>query len=258
MMLEMQHLSCGYFTSPVLRDVDLQVRPGEIVAVVGPNGVGKSTLVKAASGSINPMAGQVSIGGEDLSTMTPAKRAQRVSVVAQALNLPEAFTVMDVVIMGRTPYLNWFERESMIDREMAWAAMERTELTELASRRMGELSGGEQQRVLIARALAQAAPVMLFDEPTAHLDLRHQERLLKLIRSLCVEEHLAVLVTLHDLNLVARLAHRVALLSDGGIYCQGEPSAVLLPDVLAEVYGIRIHVMSHPLNGLPLILPGDD
>jgi iron complex transport system ATP-binding protein len=159
--------------------------------------------------------------------------------------------------MGRTPYLNWFERENQNDRDIAMAALERTETEDLASRRIGELSGGEQQRVLIARALAQSAPVMLFDEPTAHLDLRHQERLLKLIRSLCYEEQLTVMVTLHDLNLVARLADRVALLSDGGIHSQGESKEILQPDVLAEVYGIQIHVMTHPLNGNPLILAGD-
>jgi iron complex transport system ATP-binding protein len=165
--------------------------------------------------------------------------------------------VIDVVLMGRTPYLNWFERENQDDLEIAMAALERTETKDLATRRMGELSGGEQQRVLIARALAQATPVMLFDEPTAHLDLRHQERLLQLIRSLCKDEQLAVLVTLHDLNLVARLADRVVLLSDGGIHSQGIPTQVLRPDALEEVYGIQIHVISHPLNGNPLILAGD-
>ncbi len=257
MILDLQNLTCGYFGNPVLHDVELRIHPGEIVAVVGPNGVGKSTLVKAASGSLRPMGGRVLIGGDELSKLSAPQRARRVSVVSQALNLPEAFTVLDVVLMGRTPYLNWFEREGKNDHEIALAALERTELEDLAFRRMGELSGGEQQRVLIARALSQSTPVMLFDEPTAHLDLRHQERLLKLIRSLCLEDQLAVLITLHDLNLVARLANRVALLSNGSIHRQGEPQEVLKPEVLAEVYGIQIHVMSHPLNGNPLILPGE-
>ena len=257
MRLDLQNLTCGYFDIPVLRKIDLQVCPGEIVAVVGPNGVGKSTLIRAASGSLKPLGGQVFIGEQDLAGMPAARRAQRVSVVSQALNLPEAFTVIDVVLMGRTPYLNWFERENQADHKIALEALERTETEDLATRRMGELSGGEQQRVLIARALAQAAPVMLFDEPTAHLDLRHQERLLKLIRALCRDEQLAVLVTLHDLNLVARLADRVALLSDGGIHSQGIPAQVLRPDILEDVYGIQIHVIAHPLNGNPLILSGE-
>jgi iron complex transport system ATP-binding protein len=181
-----------------------------------------------------------------------------VAVVSQALNLPEAYTVMDVVLMGRTPYLNWFERESRKDHAVAMAALERTEMSHLAWRRMGELSGGEQQRAVIARALAQATPVMLFDEPTAHLDLRHQERLLKLIRALAKEEQLAVLIALHDLNLVSRLADRVALISDGKIDSVGKPEEVLHPDTLQRVYGIKIHVMTHPINGNPLILPADE
>jgi iron complex transport system ATP-binding protein len=257
MVLDLQNLSCGYSGSSVLNAIDLQVQPGEIVAIVGPNGVGKSTLIRAASGSLRPFTGRVLIGDQDLAALTDSERAQRVSVVSQALNLPEAFSAIDVVLMGRTPYLNWFERESQQDYEISMAALERTETANLASRRIGELSGGEQQRVLIARALAQSTPVMLFDEPTAHLDLRHQERLLKLIRLLCQEKQLAVLIALHDLNLVARLADRVALLSDGGIYSVGNPEQVLQPNTLADVYGIRIHVMAHPLNGNPLILAGE-
>jgi iron complex transport system ATP-binding protein len=257
MVLDLQHVSCGYSDSPILSEINLQVQPGEIVAIVGPNGVGKSTLIRAASGSLKPLAGRVLIGEQALTSMSASRRGQCVSVVSQALNLPEAFTVMDVVLMGRTPYLNWFERENQQDHEIAMAAMERTETESLALRRIGELSGGEQQRVLIARALAQATPVMLFDEPTAHLDMRHQERLLRLIRSLCREDQLAVMITLHDLNLVARLADRVALLSDGCVHSLGKPAEVLTPHTLADVYGIQIHVLTHPLNGNPLILSAE-
>ena len=255
--LELKELACGYFGVPILHQVDLTVHSGEILAVVGPNGVGKSTLIRAASGSLKPLAGQVLIGDTDLAKLKPSERARRVSVVSQALNLPEAFSALDVVLMGRTPYLGWLERESQQDHEIARAALRRTETEDLALRRMGQLSGGEQQRVLIARALAQATPVMLFDEPTAHLDLRHQERLLKLIRTLCQEQALAVMIALHDLNLVSRFADRVALLSNGVVHKLGTPERVLTPDELAHVYGIKIHVMSHPLNGKPLILAGE-
>jgi iron complex transport system ATP-binding protein len=258
MGLELHDLSCGYGGTPVLSALNLEVEPGEVLAIVGPNGVGKSTLIRAASGSLKPLAGSVSIGGQDLALLNDAQRAQRVSVVSQALNLPEAYTVMDVVLMGRTPYLNWFEKESLEDHRAAMDALERTEMQALAWRRIGELSGGEQQRTIIARALAQATPVMLFDEPTAHLDLRHQERLLRLIRSLAEEERLAVLIALHDLNLVARLADRVALVSNGKIDSLGRPENVLHPDTLQRVYGIKIHVMTHPINGNPLILPADE
>lgn len=257
MTVDIQNLTCGYFKRPILRDVSLLIQPGEIVAVVGPNGVGKSTLIRAVSGSLEPLEGRVMMGGKDLFALPVSARARRVSVVPQALNLPETFTALDVVLMGRTPYLNWFERESQKDYEIAMASLTRTETNHLAQRRMGELSGGERQRVLIARALAQTTPVMLLDEPTAHLDLRHQEQLLKLIRTLCQEEKLAILIALHDLNLVSRLAHRVALLSNGGVYKYGTSDEVLTPEQLANVYGIQIHVMSHPGNGKTLIFPAE-
>ncbi len=255
MIVDLENITCGYFKKPILRDISLQIRSGEIVAVVGPNGVGKSTLIRAVSGSLEPLQGCVLMDGQSLFDLPVSDRAQRVSVVPQALNLPEAFTALDVVLMGRTPYLNWFERESQKDYEIAMTSLKRTETDHLAQRRMGELSGGERQRVLIARALAQTTPVMLFDEPTAHLDLRHQEQLLKLIRALCQEERLAILIALHDLNLVSRLADRVALLSDGTVYRLGIPEEVLTPDQLANVYGIKIEVISHPSNGKTIILP---
>ena len=165
--------------------------------------------------------------------------------------------VMDVVLMGRTPYLGWFAREGASDVRIALQAMERTGTAGFAERPVGELSGGEQQRVLIARAIAQAAPVMLLDEPTAHLDLRHQDKLLKLVRELAVEQGLAVLIALHDLNLVARFTDRMLLLSHGTIYAQGRPEEVLIPAELERVYGLRIHVMTHPIHGSPLVLSAE-
>jgi ABC-type cobalamin/Fe3+-siderophores transport system ATPase subunit len=204
-----------------------------------------------------PLSGQVRINGQDLRSLRPAARARLVSVVPQATDLPGSFLALDVVLMGRTPYLRWLENEGALDREAAQLAMERTELAELAERPVGELSGGEQQRVLIARALAQQAPVMLLDEPTAHLDLRHQDQVLRLVRELARERSLAVLLALHDLNLVARFADRVALLSDGGVRALGKPEEVLTPDGLADVYGMRIHVMPHPVFGTPLVLSGE-
>jgi iron complex transport system ATP-binding protein len=256
-MLRMDQVEVGYPPAFVLRDINLQVAPGEVVALVGPNGVGKSTLIKAAAGTLPLRQGTVKIDGEELHRLRAGDRAQRISVVAQALNLPPAFSVLDLVLMGRTPYLGWLERESAEDLEIAWQAMERTETAAMATRPIGELSGGEQQRVLIARALAQATPVMLMDEPTAHLDLRHQDLLLKLVRRLVEEDGLAVLIALHDLNLVSKFADRVALLSAGTLHRVGLPVEVLTPGELAQVYGIEIHVMAHPVHGKPLVLTGE-
>lgn len=256
-MIEFKQLSVGYPGLTVLRELDLRVEPGEVLAVVGPNGVGKSTLVRAASGALRPLAGSVEIDGQRLHELTPAQRARMVSVVPQASNLPPTFSALDVVILGRTPYLGWLGSEGELDHRLVAEAMARTETLGLAQRRVGELSGGEQQRLLIARALAQGAPVMLLDEPTAHLDLRHQDRVLKLVRRLTNEQGLSVLLALHDLNLVARFADRVALLSDGRVRKIGQPEAVLTPEELAAVYGIQIHVMTNPFDGKPLVLAGD-
>lgn len=247
----------GYSGRVVLHDVSLQVAPGQVVAIVGPNGVGKSTLIKGASGVLPLQGGEVLVEGQRLGTLTPAERARRISVVSQAINLPQAFSALDVVLMGRTPYLGWFEREGERDHSIAFEAMRQTETDQFADRPLGELSGGEQQRVLIARALAQSAPVMLLDEPTAHLDLRHQDQLLKLLTRLTRERGLSTMIALHDLNLVSRFSDTVVLLSNGRVHSCGKPDEVLAPDVLEEVYGLRIHVMTHPLNGRPLILTGE-
>lgn len=255
--LSLEKITLGYADLIVLQQVSLTVEPGEVLAVVGPNGVGKSTLVKVASGVIPPMRGQVRIADELLERLSAAERARLVSVVPQATNLPPAFGAQEVVLMGRTPYLGWLGSEGASDLEAAREAMRQTETLELANRPVGQLSGGEQQRILIARALAQTAPVMLLDEPTAHLDLRHQDQVLSLIRRLADERGLAVLLALHDLNLVSRFADRVALLSDGTVRKQGRPEQVLQPEVLAEAYGIQIHVYPNPLTGRPLVLSGE-
>lgn len=255
--LSLEQVTLGYANLIVLQQVSLTVEPGEVLAVVGPNGVGKSTLVKVASGVIPPMRGQVRIADELLERLSAAERARLVSVVPQATNLPPAFGAQEVVLMGRTPYLGWLGSEGAGDLEAAREAMRQTDTLELAHRPVGQLSGGEQQRILIARALAQTAPVMLLDEPTAHLDLRHQDQVLSLIRRLANERGLAVLLALHDLNLVSRFADRVALLSDGTVRKQGRPEQVLRPEVLAEAYGIQIHVFPNPLTGRPLVLSGE-
>ncbi len=253
--LTITNLSTGYHGRDVLHRVSLEVRAGEVVALVGPNGAGKSTLIRAASGVIPASSGSVQLDGVDLLRLLPIERARRVAVVPQAMNLPEAFTVAEIVLMGRTPYLGWLGREGEADRAAALAAMERTCTTDLAPRRIGELSGGEQQRVLIARALAQSGPVLLMDEPTAHLDLKHQVVILGLVQDLAHKEGLAVLAALHDLNLAAQFADRAALLVNGELRALGTPAEVFTPANLAAAYGLPVNVISHPTHGTPLILP---
>lgn len=254
-MLEIQSLSVGYGSHQVLYDINLHIRSGEIVALIGPNGAGKTTLIRVVSGVIHPQSGNLFAKGEDLVRMASAQRARKLSVVPQARNLPEMYTVRQTVLLGRTPYIGWLGQSSERDLVRVRWALERTETLELADRRIGELSGGEQQRVLLARALAQETPILLLDEPTAHLDLHHQTTILDLVYTLTRENNLTVLMALHDLNLAAIYADRVALLVDGHLRAVGTPNEVLTSDQLSDAYRLPLHVISHPDYGLPLVLP---
>jgi len=256
-VLRFRETAFGYAGRQVLHNLSFEVQPGEVLAVVGPNGVGKSTLIKAASGILPLASGEILLDDCSIFSLPPEKRARRVGVVPQAIHLPGAFKTRDVVLMGRTAYLGWFDRESEQDLAVAREVMEKTGTLEYAERLVGELSGGEQQRVLIARALAQAPEVMLLDEPTAHLDLQHQDRILRLVRGLAETQGLAVLMALHDLNLVARFADRVALLSNGTLHSLGTPQEVLNEALLAQVYAVNIHVFPNPQSGHPVVTTAD-
>jgi iron complex transport system ATP-binding protein len=254
-VIEIEQLRIQYGLTPILEGVSLSVRQGEVMALIGPNGAGKTTLIRGVSGVLKPASGQIRILGKDLARLTPAQRASHLAVVPQARNLPEGFTVGQTVLMGRTPYLGWLGQPGDKDRERVHWALQRTDTLELAERYLGELSGGEQQRVLLARALAQDTPALLLDEPTAHLDVRHQSTILNLVRELASEQGLAVLMALHDLNLVALYAESVALLSEGKISIQGDPAEVLTPANLMAAYQVDLHIITHPEYGTPLILP---
>jgi iron complex transport system ATP-binding protein len=175
--------------------------------------------------------------------------------VPQAVSLPPAFTVWETVLLGRTPYLGFLGQPSGADEELARRALERVSAWTLAERRVGELSGGEAQRVLLARALCQSTPIMLLDEPTAHLDLQYQVSLLELVRELAHHDGLAVLIAMHDLNLAARYADRVALMDAGEIKALGEPGQVLRPEMIEAAFGLRVQVVKHPFLDVPLVLP---
>ena len=254
-MLEINGLSVAYHDAEVLRQVSLSVRSGEVLALVGPNGAGKSSLIRAVSGVIPITGGKIHVNGVDLTRLGALPRARYLAVVPQARELPGAFTVHQTVLLGRTPYLGWLGVASQNDHAIVRLAMERTQVSPLAERRVSDLSGGEQQRVLLARALAQDAPILLLDEPTTHLDLQHQSNLLNLVRQLCQEKDLTVLMVLHDLNLAGLYADRAALLSAGRILATGSPAAVLTAENLSSVYNVPVNVIPHPEYGTPLVLP---
>jgi ABC-type cobalamin/Fe3+-siderophores transport system ATPase subunit len=254
-MLKIDSLTVAYGDKVVLRNVSCNVRPGEILALIGPNGAGKSTLIRAVTGVVPIKSGRVSVDGQELTGMSHSQRAKILAVVPQARQLGGAFSVEQAVMMGRTPYLNWLGQEGETDKAAVRLALEQTGLETFADRQIAKLSGGEQQRVLLARALAQSTPVLLLDEPTNHLDLQHQTNLLSIIKRLADEKRLAVVMAMHDLNLVSFFADRVALLVDGELKGLGTPTEVIRAEQISAAYHTPVEIVSHPVTGAPIIFP---
>ena len=256
-MLKIQNLSVDYGIRRILHEVSLDVQSGQVLALIGPNGAGKSTLIRATSGVI-PYTGQVRTNGDDFASLSPLQRARYIATVPQAVSMPPAFTVWETVLLGRTPYLGFLGQPSQRDEEIARQSLQRVSALPFIDRRVGELSGGEQQRVLLARALCQSTPILLLDEPTAHLDLQYQVSLLELVTELAHKDKLAVLIALHDLNLAAHYADRIALMVAGNIKAVGKPKEVLQPELIAEAYCLPVQVVKHPFLDIPLILPDSE
>ncbi len=262
-MLRLESLSVAYGEKVVLRNVELNLEEGCVLALIGPNGAGKSTLIRAVSGLIPHQHGRIFVAGEDMERLSLIERSRRMAVVPQARNLPGTFTGWDTVSLGRTPYLNWLGQLSEQDEAIIADAMAQTDTRHLAERLVGECSGGEAQRLLLARALTQEAPLLLMDEPTTHLDLQYQFNLMELVRRLAHPDSpeippRAVLIAIHDLNLVARFADRVALLVKGQLMALGTPDEVLQPDLLSQAYRIPIEVFQHQKYHFPVVIPGGE
>ncbi|MBI2856181.1 MAG: ABC transporter ATP-binding protein [Chloroflexi bacterium] len=254
-MLEVRDVWFSYGEKPVLRGIDLEVGDGEIVGIVGPNGSGKSTLIKLIGGVLHPEYGQVRWAGEDLSILSPKKRARLVASVPQSPSLPESFTAFDLVMMGRTPYLGLLRGEGLNDLAAVRRAMEVTGVWALANQPIGKLSGGERQRVLVARALAQETPILLLDEPTASLDIAYQVAIMDTVKAVQRVRGGAIVVAIHDLILAAQYCHRIGILKDGAFYALGTPTEVLTGKNVREGYGASVLILEHPVSGLPMVLP---
>jgi iron complex transport system ATP-binding protein len=254
-MLEIRELTVAYGELVALRQVSLSLAAGELLGVVGPNGSGKSTLIRAITRLVRPLAGEIRLDGSEVGRLSQRELARWAAVVPQNPYLPDAFTVLEVALMGRTPHLGLLQSEGRADLAVVRRALEQTDTWHLASRRVGELSGGERQRVVVARALAQETPLLLLDEPTAHLDVGHQAAVLDLMRELCRREGKGVLAVIHDLSLAGQYCDRLVMLSEGCVVGEGEPQEVLSPQLLASVYGTRVSVFPHPLTGRPVVTP---
>ena len=249
-------LCAGYSDRPVLHRVSLEVRAGEMLAIVGPNGAGKSTLLRTLGGALEPSSGTVELEGRPLRHYDRRAIARRLAMVAQENLVAFRFTVLEIVLMGRAPHLGAFHFETRHDLEIAYGALARFDLLGLARRPIQELSGGERKRVFLARALAQAPHVALLDEPTAFLDLKHVAEIFARFRELRVERGMAVVATLHDLNVAALHADRVLLMKDGAVAGYGTPEAVFTVENLRTVYDTEVHVGRNPATGAISVLPG--
>jgi iron complex transport system ATP-binding protein len=259
-ILRLDNVSLGYDKQTVLHNVNIEAKPAEMLGIIGPNGAGKSTLIRGITRLIQPTSGKIFLNGGEISDIPRQKLAKLVAVVPQNPTLPEPFTALEVVLMGRTPHLGLLRYEGEKDLAIVRNVMEATQTIAFAERRIGELSGGERQRLTIARALAQEPEIILMDEPTANLDINYQIETLNLARELCQKQELIVVLTLHDLNLASQYCDRLVVLGKGTVYCQGIPETVINAQTIRDVYGAEVYVYPHPVNKLPttLIVPDKD
>src|SRR5215204_4120569 len=256
-MLEARDLTISYDHRLAVANVSLTLNAGEITAIIGPNGAGKSTLLRTLNGQIRQSSGAILLDGQPLERLNRRTISRRIAVVAQEAELRFPVTVLEFVLGGRFAWATnagwgW---ETERDLQVADAVLNETELSDLSGRLMNELSGGERQRAVLARALATEAAFLLLDEPTANLDLSHQANLLSLVRNRCDQQRSAALVITHDINLAAQFADNILLMKHGKMVNYGRPVEVLRPEILQNVFEIRVLVDAHPVTGAPRVTP---
>ena len=251
MKLKIKDVVFAYSSVPVLKDICMELVPPEVLGVVGPNGSGKSTLIRCIDNILKPQRGSILLDGQEIRKMSRMEIARQIGYVPQSS--PHVFpaTVFDTVLMGRRPHASWRSSDEDVDKVVG--VLELLGLADFALRDFGELSGGEQQKVLLARALAQEADVLLLDEPTSNLDIRHQLEVMDIIRNLVRERGLSAIMAIHDLNLASRYTDRVIMLNGGEIFDAGDPVSVFTAANIAHVYGVEAAVKND--GGRPYIVP---
>ncbi len=256
--VRLEHVHAGYGPNAILRDLSLEVPARSFFIIIGPNSAGKTTLAKTLAGQLRPQQGTVEILGRPLAAYSRRALARRVAVVPQYTPIDVPFTVLEVVLMGRSPHLTLAGLETRRDMEIAADAMAATQVSHLANRRLHQLSGGEMQRVIIARAICQQPQIIILDEPTASLDLAHQVHIMDLLEQLKETRGFTVIMISHDLNLAAMYADTLLLLHQGQVAAQGDPAQVLTYDRLEQTYGCVLLVGENPLMRKPQVtlVPG--
>lgn len=249
------NLRIGYGGAPIVDGVDVRIPPGELTVIIGPNACGKSTLLRSLARLLKPETGSVLLDGTDIRTMPTKELARRLGLLPQTPIAPDGITVRDLVSRGRYPHQSLLRSWSVEDEDAVAAALAATEVADLADRRVDELSGGQRQRVWIAMALAQQTPVLLLDEPTTFLDIGHQNDVLELISGFRDGERTIVAV-LHDINQASRFATHLIAMKDGRIVAEGRPADIVSADLIAELFGLDARVITDPVYGCPVVLPG--
>lgn len=253
MSISIRGLVAGYGGEPVLRDFDLEVADNEWVGIVGPNGAGKSTLMKVIAGLHPASAGTVAVEGAAPADHGRRRMAQLVAYLPQDPLLPEGMTAGEYVLLGRAPHLGYFAVEGPRDVAVATDVMKLLDAAHLAERYLGDISGGERQRVVLARALAQEPQVLLLDEPTTALDIGHQVAALEMIGSIRLERPVTIMAAMHDLSLAGQFTDRLLLLADGRIVASGSAREVLTPDLIRRYYDADVAVVDVPGDGIAVV-----
>lgn len=255
MAIVAENITLGYGQRTIIEDLSIRIPEGSFCSVIGPNGCGKSTLIKGLSRNLRLRSGAVTIQNKDLRSYDTKLLARKMAYVAQSPHVPEQFTVRELIGNGRFPHLGWLGRLGPDDLRIIDQAMERAELTILADRDLSALSGGERQRAWIAMALAQEAEILLLDEPTTFLDIAHQFQTLEIVDSLQRQTGRTVLMVLHDLNQAARYSDLIFVMHEGKLVAQGTPKEVITEELLRDVFSIETRIMHDQVHGCPYFIP---
>lgn len=253
--LEVNDIEFGYNENPILKDVSFSIKKGEFISIIGPNGSGKSTLLKTLNNIYTPNKGEIYLHGKNIEEFKRLEIAKKISLVPQETNINYEFTVEDIVSMGRHPYKGRFEKENLEDKSIVEEALKLTSTIDLRNRLITEISGGEKQRVVIAKALAQNSSIILLDEPTSNLDINHQIEVLNLLRDLNKDKNTTIIIILHDINLAARYSDRIIFLNDGEIISEGSPEDVITKKNIKRAYHMDVYLEKNKYTNTPYLVP---